>query len=85
MHGEYFTLLLQAAPRGQCAVVVGKKLSKKATDRNRLRRVVYSILRDTRFWEERSLHCAVLLKPAAEHASRAALEKGLRDLTASML
>ena len=44
MHDKYFVLTYINANETKCGVVVSKKISKKATDRNLIRRRVYSIL-----------------------------------------
>lgn len=43
-HGKYLSLIYTPYPTRHVAVVVGKKVSKKAHERNRLRRRVYGQL-----------------------------------------
>jgi ribonuclease P protein component len=43
-HSDYYTLLVSPAPTFLVSVVVSKKVAKKAHDRNRLKRRLYSIL-----------------------------------------
>ncbi len=44
IHDRYFVLTYINANETKCGVVVSKKISKKATDRNLIRRRMYSIL-----------------------------------------
>lgn len=43
-HSEHFTLMHVPFPVTKAAVVVGKKVAKKAVERNRMRRRVYTVL-----------------------------------------
>lgn len=63
-HGQYFTIIRYPAPSFQAAVVVGKKVYKKAHERNRLRRQLYHALRV--WWQECGATGVVIIltKPA---------------------
>jgi ribonuclease P protein component len=52
-HSPYLSLVYMASPSFRCAVVVSKKVAKKAHERNRLRRRLYALLRTLH--EERAL------------------------------
>lgn len=78
-HGDLFTLIYKTDPGFHGAVVVGKKVYKRAVDRNQLRRRVYSIL--YRLSRDQGLKGVyiILTKPAAAKAGftdlKSALEK----------
>ena len=44
-HSEYLTIVFHEHPTFHCAVVVAKKVAKRAVDRNRMRRRIYEIMR----------------------------------------
>ncbi len=44
-HTSYLTLIIAPCEGFKCAVVVGKKVAKKAHDRNRIRRRLYELIR----------------------------------------
>lgn len=46
-HSQYLTLVLAPSETFKAAVVVGKKVSASAVDRNRLRRQFYGVLEST--------------------------------------
>ncbi len=48
LHTKELQLIYHPSPAFQAAVVVGKKVYKKAVDRNRLRRQLYATLSDVR-------------------------------------
>lgn len=79
-HGQLFTLIWSPLPDFHGAVVVGKKVYKRAFDRNRLRRQLYSILyrlsRDQGFTGV----YIILTKPAAAVADFAELKSSLEKI-----
>ncbi|MFT5037183.1 MAG: ribonuclease P protein component [Candidatus Azotimanducaceae bacterium] len=62
------------------AVVVGKKVHKKAVDRNKTRRRLYAVLYSHKKQQNLSGIYIVITKPAASCASYALLKKDLIDL-----
>jgi ribonuclease P protein component len=44
-HTPHLTLIIAPSDSFKCAVVIGKKVAKKAHDRNRIRRRLYEIIR----------------------------------------
>lgn len=68
-HSPAFSLIYSPTPEFHGAVVVGKKVYKKAVDRNRLRRQLYNII--YRASQEKNLKGVyiVLSKPPAKEAS----------------
>lgn len=84
IHSPFFTLIFTAAPDFHGAVVVGKKVYKRAVDRNRLRRRLYNIIyRLSRENQLRGVYI-VITKPAAKDATfkelRLATEMALATL-----
>ena len=74
-----FTLIFSPNPTFHGAVVVGKKVFKKAVDRNRLRRRLYNIL--YRLSRENNLQGVyiILAKPEAGRVSFAVLKQCLEN------
>jgi ribonuclease P protein component len=60
-HSEICTLIFHASPHFHTSVVVGKKVYKKAVDRNKLRRRVYALVRT--YLLHKTSVCIVLVKP----------------------
>lgn len=79
-HSDLFTLVHADDPVFHGAVVVGKKVFKKAVDRNRLRRRVYNAL--YRLSRENDLQGVyiILTKPAAGRAGFSELKSALENL-----
>jgi ribonuclease P protein component len=73
-HETLFTLVFQESDSFHGAVVVGKKVHKRAVDRNRLRRRIYNIL--YRLSRDRDLKGVyiILTRPAAAGAKFADLK-----------
>lgn len=79
-HSPLFTLVHVETDTFNGAVVVGKKVFKRAVDRNRLRRRVYNILyRLSREKDLKSVYI-ILTKPAAAEASFPELKEALQKL-----
>ncbi len=84
-HGRLMQLVHQSETEArtvsfQVAVSVSKKVSKRAVDRNRLRRQCYAIARQ---WHHETPLCGVyifILKPAALEAAYEELETEVRGL-----
>ncbi len=64
-HGPYFQVVYSPHERFHGAVVVGKKVFKKAVRRNRLRRQVYGVLYRTKVRESLSGVYIIIAKPTA--------------------
>lgn len=81
-HSPLMTLVYsrQADQRFNAAAVVGKKVYKRAVDRNRLRRQLYSLI--YRAYQDRGLSGVfiVIAKPAAKDATFANLKTELTNL-----
>ena len=73
-HSQYSTGISSPADVFMCAVVVGKKVSKKAVTRNKLRRSAYGVIE--RLVKECSMtgRYIFILKPGVVGISRAALQ-----------
>lgn len=79
-HGQLFTLIFNADPNFHGAVVVGKKVYKRAVDRNQLRRRLYNILyRQSRDQGLRGVYI-ILAKPAAVFASFTELKSNVEKI-----
>jgi ribonuclease P protein component len=63
-HGKYLTTIHTPLPGFVGSVVVSKKVAKKAHDRNRIRRRLYSILREFKDKENFSGVYILVTKPA---------------------
>lgn len=85
-HHRYCTVLYRPQASLQVAVVVGKKVARKAVDRNRLRRRVYALVR--RFGDARpnvlSGGFIVILKPAAMAATPQELHVAITEMFAQI-
>lgn len=64
IQGPHLTLIYQAAKQRHVSVVVGKKVFKKAHDRNQLRRRVYGVLYRTLTQNNQTGVFIVLTKPS---------------------
>ncbi len=80
VHSPLFTLIYNKADDFHCAVVVGKKVYKKAVARNRLRRQVYGIVyRLSRSEDLRGVYM-ILIKPAAAQVAQTELRSEIQKL-----
>ncbi len=79
-HGQLFTLIFSPAADFHGAVVVGKKVHKRAVDRNQLRRRLYSIL--YRLSRDQGLTGVyiILTKPPAASAGFAELKSSVEKI-----
>jgi ribonuclease P protein component len=77
VHGTYSTIIFSPTDTFQCAVVVGKKVSKKAVTRNAFRRSSYGVVE--RLIKDRQVTGAYIfvLKPVVVGVSRVALRVAL--------
>lgn len=76
-HSPYFQIITTPSPTFHGAVVVGKKVYKKAVDRNRLRRQLYGVLyRHQQTQTKRGIYI-IIAKPAIIGLSQAARTKTL--------
>ena len=82
VRGTYHTVVYSISPTNRGAVVVSKKVAKKAVDRNRLRRRAYATL--AAFWAAETVPGAYIVyyKSGVLSASRAVLRTELLDLLA---
>jgi ribonuclease P protein component len=80
-HSRSMTIIFYPIPEGAFAggAVVSKKVAKKATDRHRLRRRVYGVLRSAQK-ELKGLRVIVVLNPQASLASYTTLRDELYSL-----
>lgn len=78
IHSPLATLVFASHEQRHGAVVVGKKVAKRAVDRNTLRRRVYATLRHRT--EGMTGVFIVILKPAATTVSRAELREAISVL-----
>lgn len=70
-HAPYTTIILCGSPHFAVSVVVGKKVAKKAHERNQLRRQVYGLLKQ--YQATNPSMCGesiVVLKPAAAQLTK---------------
>lgn len=81
-HGQYMTLIYTPDEHFSGAVVVGKKVYKRAVDRNRLRRQLYPVLQlwHTQHAATGAFQC--LLKPTANTQTADVLRTELQSLLA---
>ncbi len=76
IHNKHFVLTYINANETKCGVVVSKKISKKATDRNLIRRRVYSILGENMVLIENK-HVSVSVKKSVLDIKYTNLEKSI--------
>lgn len=81
-HTESFTLIYSPAPIRAVAVVVGKKVSKSAIDRNTLRRRTYAAIR---LGVGTTGVYVVIAKPKAKDLTQAAIAPEIAKLLASVV
>ncbi|OGG41462.1 ribonuclease P protein component [Candidatus Kaiserbacteria bacterium RIFCSPHIGHO2_01_FULL_46_22] len=84
-HSPLFTLIHSQETSFHGAVVVGKKVFKRAVDRNRLRRRLYNILYRLSRESEQSGVYIILTKPQAGMVSFDELKKALESLVTQSL
>lgn len=83
-HSDIATIIHTPSPTFKASVVVGKKVSKQAVVRNRLRRQVYGVF-DELLVEHHELMTGIfilILKPSASKSSRASLRNSIFDTLA---
>ena len=76
-HGSYTTVIVHPHPRFACVVVVGKKVAKKAHDRNRLKRQAYSVVEKIKTERELKGVFIIILKPAIAKLTKNKLREEL--------
>jgi len=79
-HSDYFTLIFNPHPTFHGAVVVGKKVSKKAVARNKIRRRVYSALYNVYQDNNLSGVYLILVKPMAAKVAYQDIKQVLSEL-----
>lgn len=79
-HGQYLQVLFTTHDHFHAAVVVGKKVYKKAHDRNRLRRRLYGFLYQQKLAKKRKGVYIVLVKPGAATVPYQEVRSDLADL-----
>ncbi|KKS83227.1 MAG: Ribonuclease P protein component [Parcubacteria group bacterium GW2011_GWA2_43_11] len=62
LHSPYFSLLYMSAAETKCGLVVGKKIAKKATMRNKVRRQIYAIFGEN-LASLGKIYCVLLTRP----------------------
>lgn len=79
IHGSYITVISSPADTFLCSVVVGKKVSKKAHQRNLLRRRLYGLVEV--FKKERGLKGSFIIisKPGIAQLSKQAFTAALKE------
>ncbi|MBP6855728.1 MAG: ribonuclease P protein component [Candidatus Pacebacteria bacterium] len=66
--------------KGGCAVVVSTKVAKNATERNRIKRVVYETLRLEKVCEQKECAYVILALPGVAHKTKEELKKDVVKL-----
>lgn len=79
-HSDYFQVIHCPASEFQVGVVVGKKVYKKAVDRNQLRRRVYALAAELWTTGVASGRFLLLVKKEAKTAPRPTLKKDLTTI-----
>ena len=77
---EYLTVVFQPHTTFHCAVVVSKKVAKRAVDRNRIRRRVYEIIRRMQQHDPTQGVHIVLVKAPALSLPHDALKAAVTEL-----
>jgi ribonuclease P protein component len=80
LHGSFVQLIFSPSESFHCSVVVGKKVSKKAVERNRLRRRVYAVAYAHHMSASIQKTFIVVLKPPALTANPAVLRDEVLEL-----
>jgi len=83
-HSDNFTLIYLPFGSIKSAVVVGKKVFKKAVDRNLLRRRVYSVLREVLTKQVGTGVYLILTKPTAAALDFASIKAEIEGLVKSI-
>lgn len=76
-HGVFCTLIVSPAPHFMAAVVVSKKVAKKAHERNSIRRRLYAILSAYKQTEKKNIAVIILTKPAVLKLTKKAFQQEL--------
>lgn len=82
-HGALMTVHIQPATENRSTVIVGKKISKKAVVRNRLKRRIRDVIR--RNQPARAVDMIVVPKPAAQDASITEIEQEFQEILQQLL
>lgn len=70
LHTPHLQLIYSPFPSFSAAVVVGKKVSKKAVTRNRIRRQIYGVVYRAYVTKQLQGVCIVIAKPTVNSLSR---------------
>lgn len=82
IHTSYLTVVYVRAASFQASVVVGKKVAKRAVERNAIRRRLYGVLAECRH-DTLPYQCLVLTKPALNTLTKAEQRHALCEAMAS--
>lgn len=80
VNSDCFQLRYSPSPSFHAAMVVGKKVSKKAVDRNRLRRAMYNRFYQHKQREQLSGVFICVAKPAARSLSKLELTQAINEI-----
>jgi ribonuclease P protein component len=80
LHSPYLQLIYEESALPHGSVVVGKKVAKKAVDRNRLRRRIYGVLYEFQKKEPRPLTIILIAKPGLFTLQRSVVSQQVREL-----
>jgi ribonuclease P protein component len=80
LHGAFVQLIFAPSETFHCSVVVGKKISKKAVERNKLRRRTYAVAYLYHKAHDIQKTFIIVLKPPARTAKPAALREEVLEL-----
>ena len=79
VQNEYLSLLHEDETETKVGVVVSKKNANKATQRNKLRRIIFSVLKDNERYLNKK-HVAVFLKKNSSKMTFSEIERELTTL-----
>lgn len=80
IHGPNIQLIYAQSPSFHCSVVVGKKVYKKAVDRNRLRRRIYALVYHYHKTHTLDQTCILIAKPTVKTLTAPLLKEEVTSL-----
>lgn len=83
IHTPHFSFVYIFAEKTKCGLVVSKKTAKKATERNLLRRRIYSVFGEN-FPFLQNVHCALLTRPSISTLSYLELKNNIKKTLTSI-